>query len=124
MDFFVSFISQMQSILHHNSSGSRAFAGNLKNREVHNAISLHPIKKAPFMYRLHAYTLGLRAQELRQRKLLLHRDIAYMLELLQVPRSNRLIAPGVPIFPENETNGGVTGTVRHVSDHNLLGKPS
>lgn len=109
----------MQSILHHNSSGSRAFSGNLKNREVHNAITLHPVKKAPFMYRLHAYTLGLRVQELRQRKLSLHRDIGYMINQLQIPQGNKLLAPGVPIFPENETNG--IGR-RIFSDHNLLGK--
>lgn len=47
----------MQSILHHNSSGNRAFTGNLKSKEVHSAITLHPVKKAPLMYRLHAYML-------------------------------------------------------------------
>lgn len=108
----------MQSILHHNSSGSRTFSGNLKSREVHNAITLHPVKKAPFMYRLHAYTLGLHVQELRQKKLALHRDIAHMIEQLQMPKSSRLLAPGVPIFPENDTSG------RSQSDHNLLGKLS
>uniref|UniRef100_A0A182MEV0 Hexosyltransferase n=1 Tax=Anopheles culicifacies TaxID=139723 RepID=A0A182MEV0_9DIPT len=106
---------EMQSILHHNSSGSRAFSGNLKSKEVHSAITLHPVKKPAFMYRLHAYMLGLQAQELRQESLLLHRDIAQMTELLQIPRINKNLAPGVPIFPEDETSTGYLG------DHNVLG---
>uniref|UniRef100_A0A182J0V2 Hexosyltransferase n=1 Tax=Anopheles atroparvus TaxID=41427 RepID=A0A182J0V2_ANOAO len=106
---------EMQSILHHNSSGSRAFAGNLKSKEVHSAITLHPLKKPALMYRLHAYTLGLRAQELRQESLLLHRDIAQMTALLQIPRINKNLAPGVPIFPQDESSSDYLG------DHNVLG---
>uniref|UniRef100_A0A182MZU9 Hexosyltransferase n=1 Tax=Anopheles dirus TaxID=7168 RepID=A0A182MZU9_9DIPT len=106
---------EMQSILHHNSSGNRAFSGNLKNKEVHSAITLHPVKKPAFMYRLHAYMLGLQAQELRQESLLLHRDIAQMTALLQIPRINKNLAPGVPIFPQDEASTGYLG------DHNVLG---
>uniref|UniRef100_A0A182KC49 Hexosyltransferase n=1 Tax=Anopheles christyi TaxID=43041 RepID=A0A182KC49_9DIPT len=106
---------EMQSILHHNSSGNRAFSGVLKSKEVHSAITLHPVKKPAFMYRLHAYMLGLQAQELRQESLLLHRDIAQMTELLQIPRINKNLAPGVPIFPEDESSTGYLG------DHNVLG---
>lgn len=105
----------MQSILHHNSSGVRAFSGNLKNKEVHSAITLHPVKKPAFMYRLHAYTLGLKAQELRQQSLFLHRDIAHMTALLQIPKINKNLAPGVPIFPSDETSSGYLG------DHDVLG---
>lgn len=46
---------QMQSILYHNSSGAQAFTGNLKKKEVHRAITLHPVKSPPHMYRLHNY---------------------------------------------------------------------
>ncbi|XP_040173506.1 chondroitin sulfate synthase 1 isoform X1 [Anopheles arabiensis] len=106
---------EMQSILHHNSSGNRAFSGILKSKEVHSAITLHPVKKPAFMYRLHAYMLGLQAQELRQESLLLHRDIAQMTELLQIPRINKNLAPGVPIFPEDESSTDYLG------DHNVLG---
>ncbi|XP_055609764.1 chondroitin sulfate synthase 1-like isoform X1 [Uranotaenia lowii] len=106
---------EMQSILHHNSSGSRAFSGNLKNKEVHSAITLHPVKKPAFMYRLHAYTLGLKAQELRQHSLLLHRDIAQMTSLLQIPKINKNLAPGVPIFPLDASSPDYLG------DHNVLG---
>lgn len=45
----------MQSILYHNSSGALAFTGNLKKKEVHRAITLHPVKSPPHMYRLHNY---------------------------------------------------------------------
>ncbi|XP_058815020.1 chondroitin sulfate synthase 1 isoform X2 [Topomyia yanbarensis] len=105
---------EMQSILHHNSSGSRAFSGNLKNKEVHSAITLHPVKKPAFMYRLHTYTLGLKAQELRQQTLFLHRDIAQMTALLQIPKINKNLAPGVPIFPSDESSADYLG------DHNIL----
>lgn len=105
----------MQSILHHNSSGNRAFSGNLKNKEVHSAITLHPVKRPALMYRLHAYTLGLKAQEFRQQSLLLHRDIAQMTTLLQIPKINKNLAPGVPIFPQDETSPAYLG------DHNVLG---
>lgn len=72
----------MQSILHHNSSGQNAFTGNLKSKEIHKAISLHPVKRAPLMYRLHSYMQGLYAQEMRQETLSLHRDIAQMKKIL------------------------------------------
>jgi len=45
----------MQYILRHNSSGRNAYTGKLKRKEIHNAITLHPIKQAPLMYRLHSY---------------------------------------------------------------------
>lgn len=41
--------------MRHNSSGPYAFTGKLKRKEIHNAISLHPIKQAPLMYRLHSF---------------------------------------------------------------------
>lgn len=89
----------MQSILHHNASGKMAFTGNLKNKEVHSAITLHPVKQPPVMYRLQVYMEGLKAQEMRQGALLLHRDISSMVDLLHMERSSKFIAPGVPILP-------------------------
>lgn len=100
----------MQSILHHNASGIMAFTGNLKNKEVHSAITLHPVKKPQVMYRLHVYMEGLKAQERRQEALFLHRDIATMVELLHMDRSNKFIAPGVLILPAG-----------HLRDESLLG---
>lgn len=45
----------MQTILYHNQSGGQAFTGDLKQREVHRAISMHPVKRPAHMYRLHSY---------------------------------------------------------------------
>lgn len=107
----------MQSIFHHNSSGNRAFSGNLKKKEVHSAITLHPIKRAPLMHRLYAYYLGLTAQELRQQSLYLHRDIAQMISLLQIPKTHKMLARGVPLFPENDND-----SFNFIGDHDILGK--
>ncbi|XP_015126312.1 chondroitin sulfate synthase 1 [Diachasma alloeum] len=73
---------EMQSILYHNSSGDQAFTGNLKKKEVHRAITLHPVKSPPHMYRLHNYMRGLRIQDLKQERIKLHRDITVMIEQL------------------------------------------
>lgn len=121
----------MQSILHHNSSGANAFTGTLKSKEVHNAITLHPVKRVPLMYRLHSYMQGLRAQELRQATLSLHRDIAMMKSILlskdSVPnhdRENRVDfeipirfdSSELTIFPSNEP-----GHPKFLGDHDILG---
>lgn len=107
----------MQSIFRHNSSENRAYALNLKNKEVHSAITLHPIKRTAFMYRLYAYHLGLTAQQLRQESLYLHRDIAQMISLLQIPKTHRMLARGVPLFPENDNV-----SFNFVGDHDILGE--
>nr|XP_027232086.1 chondroitin sulfate synthase 1-like [Penaeus vannamei] len=56
---------EMQSILYHNSSGTEAFTGPLKQREVHRAITLHPIKNHTYLYRLHYYiqSLNIKSKE-------------------------------------------------------------
>lgn len=45
----------MQTILYHNSSGYEAFTGNLKQKEVNRAITLHPVKQHQYMYKIHNY---------------------------------------------------------------------
>ncbi|GAB0096814.1 Hexosyltransferase [Sergentomyia squamirostris] len=106
---------EMQAILHHNSSGNEAFTGNLKNKEVHSAITLHPVKKSPLMYRLYAYMHGVKAQEMRQEILMLHRDISAMCDLLHIAKGSRNLAPGVPIFPDN------LRPPKYLGDHEILG---
>ncbi|XP_037937299.1 chondroitin sulfate synthase 1 [Teleopsis dalmanni] len=106
---------EMQYILRHNSSGRYAFTGKLKRKEIHNAISLHPIKQGPLMYRLHSYIQGLKADEMRQESLLLHRDIKRMAKLLEIPSESSYVAPGISLIPEYE-NGK-----QHFEDHNILG---
>ncbi|XP_034943351.1 chondroitin sulfate synthase 1 [Chelonus insularis] len=73
---------EMQSILYHNSSGDQSFTGNLKRREVHQAITLHPIKNPPHMYRLHNYMRGLKIQDLQQERVSLYQDIYSTANLL------------------------------------------
>lgn len=120
----------MQTILHHNSSGLKAFTGKLKSKEIHNAITLHPVKKAPLMYRLHSYMQGLYAQELRQEALLLHRDIAAMKTYLLAKDSNdesyalndilKFDVSDLSIFPSN-----LPGNPKFFGDFEVLGtKPS
>lgn len=45
----------MQVIFYHNNSGRTAFTGDLKQKEVHRAITLHPVKQPQYMYKLHNY---------------------------------------------------------------------
>lgn len=104
----------MQSILHHNSSGRYAFTGNLKSKEIHNAITLHPVKKAPLMYRLHSYMQGLLAQDRRQQILSLHRDIVQMKEFLELSQQNINLALDLSVGePENQY---------YLGDQSILGK--
>lgn len=116
----------MQTILHHNSSGRNAFTGNLKSKEIHNAITLHPVKRAPLMYRLHSYMKGLEAQELRQDTLSLHRDIARMKYYLSAKDDESADASflstffdgglDLPIFPAIQPNHPL-----YLGDHSVLG---
>lgn len=108
---------EMQYILRHNSSGRNAYTGKLKRKEIHNAITLHPIKQAPLMYRLHSYIQGLKAEELRQESLLLHRDIKRMAKYLEVPDESTFMVPSVSPAAVPDTDNGK----RHFEDHNILG---
>ncbi|XP_011862259.1 PREDICTED: chondroitin sulfate synthase 1 isoform X1 [Vollenhovia emeryi] len=113
--------AQMQSILYHNSSGAQAFTGNLKKKEVHRAITLHPVKSPPYMYRLHNYMRGLRIQDLQQERIRLHRDIYTMSEELGVSLEtlrNHEIAEGVRLFPVDPNSEDYPG------DTDILGVPA
>lgn len=112
---------EMQSILYHNSSGVQAFTGNLKKKEVHRAITLHPVKSAPHMYRLHNYMRGLRIQDLQQERIHLHRDIHTMAQELGVNLEtlrNYEIADGVRLFPVDPNSEDYPG------DTDILGVPA
>ncbi|XP_015432294.1 PREDICTED: chondroitin sulfate synthase 1 [Dufourea novaeangliae] len=112
---------EMQSILYHNSSGALAFTGNLKKKEVHRAITLHPVKSPPHMYRLHNYMRGLRIQDLQQERLNLHRDIYTMAKQLGINVENIRnfeIAKGVPLFPIDPHSKEYPG------DTEILGVPA
>ncbi|XP_067211865.1 chondroitin sulfate synthase 1 [Linepithema humile] len=112
---------EMQSILYHNSSGALAFTGNLKKKEVHRAITLHPVKSPPHMYRLHNYMRGLRIQDLQQERIHLHRDIYTMAQQLGVNLEilkNYEIAEGVRLFPVDPNSEDYPG------DTDILGVPA
>lgn len=112
---------EMQSILYHNSSGAQAFTGNLKKKEVHRAITLHPVKSPPHMYRLHNYMRGLRIQDLQQERIRLHRDIYTMAQELGVSLEtlkNHEIAEGVRLFPIDPNSEDYPG------DTDILGVPA
>ncbi|XP_071450437.1 chondroitin sulfate synthase 1 [Hetaerina americana] len=103
---------EMQTILYHNYSGHEAFTGNLKQKEVHRAITLHPIKNHKNLYRIHNYMRTLKVQEMQQKSLNFHRDIASVLNLLNVQPNaseNYNIAPGVPLFPIPRGKPGYLG---------------
>ncbi|XP_024879482.1 chondroitin sulfate synthase 1 [Temnothorax curvispinosus] len=112
---------EMQSILYHNSSGAQAFTGNLKKKEVHRAITLHPVKSPPHMYRLHNYMRGLRIQDLQQERIRLHRDIYTMAQELGVSLEslkNYEIAEEVRLFPVDPNSEDYPG------DTDILGVPA
>lgn len=110
----------MQITFYHNYNGAMSFTGNLKSNAVHRAITLHPIKLTAHMYRMHSYVQGLRAQEMRQTKLSLRREIAMMKSLLLAESTSnegflygesidselpvRLVFDEDRAFPMNETN--------------------
>ncbi|KAI4477100.1 hypothetical protein M0802_014776 [Mischocyttarus mexicanus] len=110
----------MQSIFYHNSSGNQAFTGNLKRKEVHRAITLHPIKSSPYMYRLHNYMRGLKIQDLQQEKIKLQRDIYSMGKELNInldQLKNYQMASDLPLFPVNPYSEDYPG------DTEILGVP-
>ncbi|XP_028399134.1 chondroitin sulfate synthase 1-like [Dendronephthya gigantea] len=49
---------ETQSIFYHNQSKTNAFHWDLDTKAVQNAITLHPIKKPAYMYRIHAHFLS------------------------------------------------------------------
>ncbi|XP_023945613.2 chondroitin sulfate synthase 1 [Bicyclus anynana] len=110
----------MQTILHHNGSGAEAYTGRLKKREVHRAITLHPVKDHRQMYRLHTYFKNLRIQELREQSLDLHRDIQSSARELGVKGgqvTSFVLPGGVPLFTAKMGEPGYLG------DNRILGAP-
>ncbi|PSN39485.1 Chondroitin sulfate synthase 1 [Blattella germanica] len=108
---------QMQTILYHNSSGNEAFTGNLKQKEVHRAITLHPVKQHQHMYRVHNYMKSLRIQELQQQALSLHRDISNMMVLLgyKPEAASRVMLGNIPLFTAKK------GSRAYLGDTAMLG---
>ena len=55
---------QMNALFHHSKNKKKSYGGNFRTSEVHDAITLHPIKYPRRMYKLYVYLLGMKAQEL------------------------------------------------------------
>ncbi|GBP61743.1 Chondroitin sulfate synthase 1 [Eumeta japonica] len=108
----------MQTILHHNGSGNAAYTSRLKRREVHRAITLHPVKDHRHMYRLHSYFKNLRIQELREESIDLHRDIAASMKELSVATeevADYKLPGDVLLFPAK------IGQPDYLGDNSVLG---
>lgn len=111
---------EMQVIFYHNNSGETAFGGNLKHKEVHKAITLHPLKNPEHMYKLHTYMQGLKIQEALQQSILLHRDIATSMKQLGYRISSlgtANLTSNVSLFPVKK------GQEAYLGDTGLLGTP-
>lgn len=72
----------MQALFYHNQSKSQAYHGNLDTKSVRKAITLHPIKNPPYMYRLHSHFMGMGIQNLQHRAVKLQRVLRNMDVLL------------------------------------------
>ncbi|XP_050520401.1 chondroitin sulfate synthase 1-like isoform X2 [Daktulosphaira vitifoliae] len=115
--------SEMQTIFYHNSSGREAFTGNLKLKEVHRAITLHPIKQHSHMYRIHNYMKGLELQDLQQKKILLHRDIYAMMEQLNKLQSHPESSVNFMLTKKTKLFNARPGSPNYLGDPKLLGLP-
>ncbi|XP_008481499.2 chondroitin sulfate synthase 1-like, partial [Diaphorina citri] len=109
----------MQHILYHNSSGRDAFTGNLKVKEVHRAMTLHPVKRHKYMYRIHNYMRGLKIHDLQQDMLNKHRDIYAMLRLLG---GNLTSMEKVELSHNSPLFANGVGEEDYLGDPYLLGK--
>ncbi|XP_050442213.1 chondroitin sulfate synthase 1-like [Adelges cooleyi] len=114
---------EMQTIFYHNSSGREAFTGNLKQKEVHRAITLHPIKQHSHMYRIHNYMKGLKLQDIQQKKILLHRDIRAMIEQLSRHQPQRQPSNEFMLTNNSKLFNAKPGSPNYLGDPDLLGWP-
>ena len=74
---------EMQSLFYHNRSGHEAFTGNLDTKSVRNAVTMHPIKRPEYMYRLHSFMMRINIQEKMYESVLLHRELKLLEQILE-----------------------------------------
>ena len=67
---------------HHYTAKESVFYGDLNTKDIREAITLHPLKKPAFMYRLHVHFMALRTQDLQYKALKLQRVLKNMDQLL------------------------------------------
>lgn len=93
----------MQHIFHHNSSGSNAYTSELLSKEVLRAISLHPVKKYEYQYRLHNFLNFRKIVDLRQRYLDLKREV-FKLKNIFINNSAKKIDKSTTTTTKSEEN--------------------
>ena len=73
----------MQTLFYNNYSVSdTAFTGDLQRLEVHNAITMHPVKRTPYLYRLHNYLQSVKINNLHMKITRQYREIQELRDLL------------------------------------------
>ena len=72
----------MKALFHHSQNEKKTYGTNLKKSELHNAITLHPLKETKRMRKLYVYFLGLTAQELFEVSVNLQHEIQETTKLL------------------------------------------
>ncbi|XP_019877807.1 chondroitin sulfate synthase 1 isoform X2 [Aethina tumida] len=111
---------EMQTIFYNNRSGPDAFTGDLKQKEVHRAITLHPVKHPKHMHRLHKYVKGLKIQANLQKSIELHRDIAVSMRELGYQKDRldtAILVRDLPLYPAKR------GSDNYLGDTKILGTP-
>ena len=88
----------MQTIFYHNSSGADAFTRDLHSKEVHRAITLHPVKTSQHLYRIQNYFNAMKGSNLRQEVVGLQRDVNDMNSLLYDKFDSALARPNLNRF--------------------------
>ncbi|XP_038077566.1 chondroitin sulfate synthase 1-like [Patiria miniata] len=103
----------MQTLFYNNYSKSdTAFTGSLDTSDVHQAITLHPIKKTPYMYRLHNYLQSTAIMDLQMKTMQLYRSILKMRQLLNEEDDHR----GHDTDPQLQSLGLQPGLLKYTPD--------
>ncbi|XP_013413547.1 chondroitin sulfate synthase 1 [Lingula anatina] len=74
---------EMQSLFYQNyEEESRPYTNSLNTKDIHRAITLHPLKQPPYLYRLHNFLQARKSTDLRHKILFLHQEERRMSELI------------------------------------------
>ncbi|XP_064169027.1 chondroitin sulfate synthase 1-like [Anguilla rostrata] len=95
---------EMQYLFYQNyEPDKKGFIEDLSNSKLYQAITLHPNKSPPHLYRLHSFMLSRKMTELQHRTIRLHREILQMSHLTNTTPHNEDLrlgaAPGFTGLP-------------------------
>lgn len=82
----------MQSLFYHNQSKEQSYTFNLDTKSVRNAITLHPLKKPEYMYRMHSHFKELKIRELSYESITHQRKLDVLNTLLDRGKNSDLKA--------------------------------